>query len=255
MMRRASEFAQNGLFIKICGVTNEEDALLATALGADALGFNLVPGSPRLISPTQVADIVRRVPPEVATIGIFRNELPARVIELVHRCGLTGAQLHGSESAAQCAEVARAVGFTMQAFPAGDRLIDRAKNYPVEVILIDNAKPGSGQLFDWSLAEVPDGKKMLLAGGLDPDNVSDAIDQVRPWGVDVSSGTEQSYGKKDPRKLRQFIANARRAAARYEDYDVSNIADGPLGGAGSGESAFASRVREAGSAPYDWRDD
>jgi phosphoribosylanthranilate isomerase len=258
-MRRASELAQNGLFIKICGITNEEDALLATALGADALGFIFATGSTRLVSPAQVAEIVRRIPPEVATFGVFRNELPARVIDIVQSCGLTGAQLHGNESVEHCTDVARSLHFTVKVFPAGDRLIDRARQYPVEVIMIDNPKPGSGEVFDWTLAEVPDGKKLLLAGGLDAANVADAIAKVRPWGIDGASGTEAGPGKKDPRKLRQFISAARAASAQFPEYDVLDgdevVAEGFRSDGGRSGSAIRERVREAGAVPYDWRDD
>lgn len=236
MHRRASEFTPNGLFVKICGITTEEDALLSVAMGADALGFNFVPGSSRLISPTVAADIVRRIPPDVAAIGIFRNELPSRVIEIVQTCGLTGAQLHGHESAEDCATVARSVGFTIQAFAAGDRRIDRASQYPVEVVMIDNPKPGSGEVFDWTLAEVPNGKRLLLAGGLNPQNVGDAVREVRPWGVDVATGVESSPGRKDPRKVKAFISAARASYVRPADEDDGFVAN-------------------SGAAPYDWQDD
>ncbi len=236
-MRPASELAPNGLFIKICGITNEEDALLAVAMGADALGFVFAAGSTRQVSPSQVAEIVHRLPNDITTLGVFRDELPNRVIEFVQRAGLSGAQLHGHETAAQCAEVAAAVGFTIQAFPAGDRTIDRAKNYPVEVILIDNPTPGSGEVFDWSMIEVPDGKKLLLAGGLNPANVADAVTKVEPWGIDVSSGVEARPGHKDPRKLRAFIANARNAAAPIAKY--------------LGQPAYQYDPK----APYDWQEE
>ena len=220
-MRRASDLALNGLFIKICGITTEEDALLASAMGADALGFVFAAGSTRQVTPTSVTDIVKRLSPEIATFGVFRDEHPDRVVEIVQQCGLTGAQLHGHETSEQCASVAERVNFVIQAFAAGDRTIDRARSYPVEVILLDNAKPGSGELFDWSLVEVPDGKKLLLAGGLDPTNVTDAVTKVRPWGIDVSSGVEASPGRKDARKLHSFIANARASAAALPQYSTA----------------------------------
>jgi phosphoribosylanthranilate isomerase len=216
----ARELALNGLFIKICGITNEEDALLAAAMGADALGFVFAPGSTRQVTAGLVADIVKRIPPDVSTFGVFRNEHPDRVVEIVHQCGLTGAQLHGHETAEQCQRVAERVNFVVQAFAAGDRTIDRARSYPVEVILLDNPTPGSGELFDWSLVDgLPDGKKLLLAGGLDPANVADAIVKVRPWGVDVSTGVEAGPGRKDAIKMRAFISNARAAAAGLPQYD------------------------------------
>lgn len=237
---RADELAPNGLFVKICGITTEEDALLAVAMGADALGFVFAAGSTRQVTPAVVTDIVKRLPTDVVTLGVFRDEAPDRVVDIVRRCGLTGAQLHGHESAEECARVARELAFTVQAFPAGDRFIDRARAYPVEVVLIDNPRPGSGQVFDWSLADgVPDGKRLLLAGGLDPDNVADAIRRVQPWGVDVSSGVEASPGRKDPRKVRSFVNAARAAAAEMPAY---------------GREAERRRPRDAG-APYDWQEE
>lgn len=228
-MLRAREIALNGLFIKICGITNEEDALLASAMGADALGFVFAAGSTRQVTPSNVADIVKRLPPDIATFGVFRDEHPDRVVEIVHLCGLTGAQLHGHETAEQCQSVAERVNFVVQAFAAGDRTIDRARSYPVEVILLDNPKPGSGELFDWSLVDgLPDGRKLLLAGGLDPLNVGDAVVKVRPWGVDVSTGVEAGPGRKDPRKVRTFIANARAAASALPQYVVAEKGDRPV---------------------------
>lgn len=218
-MRQARDLALNGLFIKICGITTEEDGLLASAMGADALGFIFAAGSTRQVTTGVVTDIVKRVPPDIATFGVFRDEHPDRVVEIVHQCGLTGAQLSGHETAEQCASVVERVNFVIQAFTAGDRTIDRARSYPVEVIMLDNAKPGSGELFDWSLIEVPDGKKLLLAGGLGPDNVTDAVTKVRPWGIDVASGVEASPGHKDPRKLHAFISHARAAAAKLPQYN------------------------------------
>lgn len=244
-MLRAHDLALNGLFIKICGITNEEDALLAAAMGADALGFVFAAGSPRQVNVGVVADIVKRLPPDVATLGVFRDELPDRVVEIVQQCGLTGAQLHGHETAEQCLSVAERLNFVVQAFAAGDRTIDRARSYPVEVMLIDNPKPGSGELFDWSLIDgLPDGKKLLLAGGLDPNNIADAVTKVRPWGVDVSTGVESGPGRKDPRKLRAFIQNARAAAAGLAIYEPRNLTDDHNG---------QSVVNDG--QPYDWQEE
>lgn len=227
---RADELAPNGLFVKICGITNEEDALLAVAMGADALGFIFAAGSKRQVAPTVVADIVKRLPPEVITFGVFRDDLPDRVVDLVLRCGLSGAQLHGRESAEATADVAGRVGVTIKVFAAGDPVIGRAKTYPVELIMLDSPTGGSGEVFDWSLADgLPEGRKLVLSGGLGPVNVADAIRRVRPWGVDVATGTESSPGRKDPRKVASFIRNARRAAEAIPGYEFED------------------------SAPYDWQ--
>jgi len=221
------------VFVKICGTTSEEDALLSVAMGADALGFIFAP-SPRQVTPSLVADIVKRLPPEILTIGVFRDEAPNRVAEIVHKTGLVGAQLHGVERPAQVRTVAESVRFVIKGFTAGSSLVREAASYGADAILLDAPRPGSGQLFDWSLTgEVPDGVRLMLAGGLDPDNVADAVVAVQPWAVDVVSGVESSPGRKDARKLRAFIAAAKAVPLERE---LRQAAQG-----GGGE------------APYDWR--
>lgn len=200
------------MFVKICGITNEDDALFAVAMGADAVGFIFAP-SPRQIAAQQVYDITRRLPPEVLTVGVFRDELPSRVVEIAHRAGVKAVQLHGNETPEQTAEVAADIRWVIKAFSATSAHLAKADTYGTNLILVDAPSPGSGKLFDWSLAqEAPDTVQLILAGGLDPDNVADAIDAVSPWGVDVASGVEAMPGKKDPTKVRRFIANARAAA-------------------------------------------
>lgn len=199
------------MFVKICGITTEEDALLAVAMGADALGFVFAPSS-RQIAVGQARDIVRRLPPEILTVGVFRNQAPERVVEMVQTAGLGGAQLHGHESPEVARWVKARVGLVIQAFEAGSASLAHADDWRADVILIDSPQPGSGKVFDWSLAEgAPSGRRILLAGGLNPNNVADAIRRVEPWGVDVSSGVEARPGHKDPRKVRAFIANAKAA--------------------------------------------
>ncbi len=199
------------MFVKICGTTTEEDALLAVALGADAVGFIFAPSS-RMVSPTRVSDIVKRLPREILTIGVFRNETPERVVAIVNQAGLAGAQLHGHETPEQAEFVGQRVRFLIKAFPAGDPTVARAAEYGADVILVDSQAPGSGKVFDWALAEVPSGLRLMLAGGLDAANVGAAVAQVHPWGVDVATGVESAPGRKDPRKLRAFILAARAAA-------------------------------------------
>ena len=217
------------MFVKICGITSEEDALLAVALGADAVGFVFAP-SPRQMQPIQARDIARRLPPEVLTVGVFRDELPERVIDIVHQAGLRAAQLHGHESPTDTAAVRRQVGLVIKAFPAGAAELEHADDYGADALLIDSATPGSGKVFDWSLAEgSPSNRKVILAGGLNPDNVTAAVRRVRPWGVDVSTGVERAPGRKDPLLMRDFIERARAAEPRpYEG---------------------------AGAMPYDWQED
>jgi len=198
------------MFVKICGTTSEEDALLSVAMGADAVGFIFAP-SPRQVTPAHVADIVKRLPREVLTVGVFRDEAPARVVEIVNSIGLRAAQLHGHETPEQAGFVRERVPLLIQAFPAGDPAVRRARDYRPDAVLLDAATPGSGEVFDWSMAEVPDGVRLILAGGLTPDNVAKAIAQVHPWGVDVATGVEASPGVKDPVKVRAFVAAVRAA--------------------------------------------
>jgi phosphoribosylanthranilate isomerase len=200
------------MFVKICGITNEEDALFAVAMGADAVGFVFAP-SPRQVAAQVVFDITRRLPPEVLTVAVFRDELPERVIQVAHAAGVKAIQLHGRESPEQTAHVARHFRWVIKAFAAGSPQAARADQYGTDMVLLDAPTPGSGRLFDWSMAaEVPTDLKLILAGGLTPDNVGAAVTVVEPWGVDVSSGVESAPGKKDGTLVRKFIANARAAA-------------------------------------------
>jgi phosphoribosylanthranilate isomerase len=211
------------VFVKICGTTTEEDALLAVAMGADAVGFIFAP-SPRQVSPSRVRDIVRRLPPEVLTVGVFRNELPERVVEVVNASGLRGAQLHGRETPDQARFVKKRVPVLFQAFVAGDPNIRQARDYGADAVLLDSPSPGSGEVFDWRLADgVPDGVRLLMAGGLGPDNVGEAIASVHPWGVDAVTGVESRPGHKDPVKVREFIAAAKRA----DPSQPAPVNDGP----------------------------
>lgn len=217
------------MFVKICGVTNEDDALLSVAMGADAVGFIFAP-SPRQVAPQQVYDITRRLPPEILTVGVFRDEHPQRIIELVGRAGVKAAQLHGSESVDAVAEVARSVRWVIRAYAAGSPQLVEAGSLATDLIMLDAATPGSGHVFDWGLAgEVPEGVRLILSGGLTPDNVANGVRAVEPWGVDVCSGVERSPGRKDPMAVKRFIERAQAAAP------VPYIGDDEL--------------------PYDWSDE
>jgi phosphoribosylanthranilate isomerase len=199
------------LFVKICGVTSEADALLAVGMGASAVGFIFAP-STRQMAPSAVADIVKRLPYETVTVGVFRDEAPRRVIEIAGQIGLRAVQLHGFESAEDTRWVADRVNWTIKAFPAGHRNIERFPEYGAQTLLVDGPSPGSGELFDWRLAEgVGDPGRLLVSGGLRPDNVAGAVAHLHPWGVDVSTGVESAPGVKDPGKLRDFIVAAREA--------------------------------------------
>lgn len=226
------------MFVKICGITSEEDALLAVAMGADAIGFVFAP-SPRQMAPEAVRDIVRRLPPDVLTVGVFRDDAKERVVDIVGRTGLRGAQLHGRETPEETRWVKERVRVVIRAFSGGDPAVAVADRYGADAILVDGASPGSGEVFDWALAdEVPDGQRLLVAGGLTPENVVGAINSVHPWGVDVSSGVEAEPGRKDPRKLRAFIAAAR-STGHHEGSAEQHQDDGRHGDEG----------------PYDWQED
>lgn len=202
------------MFVKICGITSEDDALLAVAMGADAVGFIFAP-SPRQIAAQRVYDITRRLPPEILTVGVFRDEHPTRVAEIVHNSGVKAAQLHGNENAESVEIVAKSVRWVIKAYPAGSPRVAQAGSLPTDLILLDAATPGSGQVFDWTLAEdVPPGIRVILAGGLTPGNIADAVTRVEPWGVDVASGVERAPGKKDAMAIKHFIERARAAAPK-----------------------------------------
>ncbi len=208
------------MFVKICGITNLDDALLAVAMDADALGFVFAP-SRRQVQIETARDIVKRLPSEAVTVGVFRDERPERVVEICNRVGLQGAQLHGREPLGDVRYVRERVQFVIQAYKAGDPGLELAANSPADIVLVDGPNPGSGKVFDWALADqVPPGVRLLLAGGLHHQNVADAIERIRPWGVDVSSGVERSPGHKDPTKVRLFVQAAKAAGERLADRGV-----------------------------------
>lgn len=208
-MGQAGAATLRRVFVKICGLTTEEDALLAVAVGADALGFIFAP-SKRQVTASRVADIVKRLPREITTVAVFRDETPTRIRQIVNQTGVTAVQLHGHETPDIVAEVKLDVRTVFKAVPAGSEAFMQAHEFGADAILVDNPNPGSGQLFDWRLAEdAPFSVPLILAGGLDPTNVADAIRKVRPWGVDVASGVERAPGIKDPILVRDFVAAAR----------------------------------------------
>ena len=190
--------------VKICGITRIEDALLATELGAHAIGL-VFAESPRRISPERAADIVRHLPPFVSAIGVFVNEEADRVRRIVEQCGLSAVQLHGDETP----EYARGLAEVkvIKAVRVRDRSsFDGVDGYQVSAFLLDTyskkARGGTGETFNWELArdaELP--APLILSGGLNPENIGEAIRTVRPYGVDVSSGVESEPGKKAPELL------------------------------------------------------
>lgn len=202
--------------VKICGITNEADAVHAVAAGADALGFVLYRQSPRYIEPAVARAIIAGLPPFVLTVGVFVNEEAATVRRLMDECGLSLAQLHGDEPASYCRSLGRPALKALRlkdrgAFLALAELQGRAnvRGFVVDAFS-ERAYGGTGQTADWTLAaEAARAAPVLLAGGLTPLNVAEAIERVRPYGVDVSSGVEAQPGKKDPAKVKAFIEAVR----------------------------------------------
>jgi len=198
--------------IKICGITNPDDALAAVTAGADALGFVFHKASPRYVTAEVVRRIVASLPPFVLPVGVFANEDMKVVRDLMDACGLALAQLHGDESAAYCEQLGRPVLKAIRLRDMGSflSLAEYKGRAGVRGLVIDTysetAYGGTGQTTDWSLAaEAANTAAILLAGGLTSENVSEAIAKVRPYGVDVSSGVEASPGKKDHGKVKAFI--------------------------------------------------
>jgi phosphoribosylanthranilate isomerase len=203
------------VFIKICGTTSVEDALLAVSLGADALGF-IFAESKRQIDVATVAAIVSQLPAETIAVGVFRNESAERILEIVNAAGLTGVQLHGSEGPEVAQALRDTIAFLVQVFTADDPRLERLDDYPIDAVLLDSPTPGSGATFDWSqVADLPQRHRVILAGGLNAANVAEAVERVRPWGVDVVSGVEASAGHKDPDALAAFIETAKDALSEF----------------------------------------
>ncbi len=197
------------MFVKICGITNAQDAQDAVALGADALGF-LFTESPRKISTDAALEIVKQLPANILTIGVFRDQDSREVINTVRKAGLVGAQLHGRETATQVAEVMSEVVWVAKTVIAGSHEARTADDFGTSMILVDSAHPGTGTSYDLNLLQqLPTSIRCILSGGLTVMNIAESIRAVSPWGVDVSSGVETSPGIKDRTKMRDFITNAR----------------------------------------------
>jgi phosphoribosylanthranilate isomerase len=204
-------------FVKICGITNLEDALLSVAAGADALGFNFYGPSPRYIEPRVARDIIDHLPANVLTVGVFVNQpTPETVERIASDAGVTAVQLHGDESPDFCRALRGR--YVIKVLAAGDDFEpQRALDYEVQAIMLDTfdsqLRGGTGRVMDWSVARktrelVP---RLFLAGGLAAENVRNAIAEVDPYGVDACSKLESSPGKKVPERVEAFV-NAARAA-------------------------------------------
>ncbi|HUI26507.1 MAG TPA: phosphoribosylanthranilate isomerase [Candidatus Kryptonia bacterium] len=199
--------------VKICGVTRVEDALAAVGAGAWAIGLNFYARSSRCVTVDAAAGIVAALPRTTLTVGVFVNESRARISEITHAVGLRAIQLHGDESPADCANWPLPV---IKAVRMRDReTVAIAARYPVDFILLDayveGHAGGTGCRFAWEWAAACDRSRLILAGGLTPDNVADAVRAVRPLAVDVASGIERVPGVKDVQLMTRFIANAQTA--------------------------------------------
>jgi phosphoribosylanthranilate isomerase len=201
--------------VKICGVTTPADACLAAELGAHAIGLNFYPESPRSISPFAARNILRELPPLVSSVGIFVNWATEPVIALSQALRLSAAQLHGDETPQTVAEVAKKVIKALR-IDKGTAPIGLPRHRAAAAFLLDAASPcqfgGTGVTTDWAQARtLAESHRIILAGGLTPENVAEAILAVRPFAVDVASGVESVPGKKDPAKMRAFFAEVARA--------------------------------------------
>lgn len=212
------------MWVKICGTTNLDDALLAVEAGADAIGFVLAP-SKRRVTPEQVREITRQLPSNVLKIGVLVNETVERTSQIVQKAGLTGVQLQGDECPDLVRELKKlALPFlakTVAASSSPETVAERISAYTgvVDTILLDSGSPaergGTGKQFDWpevarQIAKVDSTVKIIVAGGLSPGNVSEAIATLSPWGVDVVTGVEREIGRKDSEKVRAFIRAAQK---------------------------------------------
>jgi phosphoribosylanthranilate isomerase len=197
------------MMVKICGITSAEDALTAVEAGASAIGFNFYPASPRHLTPEAAAAIAAQLPSFVMKVGVFVDEAPASVAAIARAVPLDVAQLHGGEAPA-------GVRYWRVCRVDGDSVLDLENAVGAEAILLDpavrNMHGGTGQTFAWPLARI-DGRKVIVAGGLDAGNVREAIRQARPWGVDACSRIESAPGKKDRKKMTDFIHTALAEAA------------------------------------------
>lgn len=203
-------------FIKICGITNLEDALAAVGAGADAVGFNFYKPSPRYIAPQAAREIIEQLPKTVLTVGVFVNEeSPQAAMNIANEATIKALQLHGDESPDYCRELA-AQASVIKTLAVSDSFDPKlACEYQVDAIMLDTRdnrlRGGTGRVFDWSIAQqvsrlVP---RLYLAGGLSPENVEEAINTVRPYAVDACSSLEARPGIKNHERMRAFIDTVR----------------------------------------------
>lgn len=219
MPARALPFCLMSVRVKICGLTNLDDARAAVDAGADALGFIFFSGSPRHVTHASAARIIAQLPPFVCKVGVFVNESVESIRDIAKQTGIDTIQLHGEETPEFCEKLAKDNFKTIKAFRVKDQTsLVSIKNFRACAYLLDSYIPGqlggTGAKFNWDLAIQAQsfGTPIILAGGLIPENIRDAVSKVAPFGVDVSSGVESAPGKKDHAKVRAFISAARTAA-------------------------------------------
>jgi phosphoribosylanthranilate isomerase len=196
--------------VKICGITNLEDALCAVDAGAAALGFNFYVPSPRYIEPASAREIIEKLPKRVLTVGVFVNEESERLKSIATEAGIAALQLHGDESPQYCTDLKE--WYVIKAFAVGDDFnANVAVDYPVKAVMIDarhkTLRGGTGLLSDWSVAKrIRElGQPLFLAGGLSPDNVREAITVVKPYAVDACSALEEHPGRKNHGRVAEFV--------------------------------------------------
>lgn len=206
--------------IKICGITNNEDACAVAEAGADAIGFVFYEKSARRVSVEQAAAIIKTLPPFITTVGVFVNETPEKILSIADEAGLNCIQLHGDETPLECEKLAALTSLNLKMIKAV-RVRSKADlkgigNYKASAVLLDAYKDasygGTGEVFNWDIAKDFNSKgdyPVILSGGLTPENVAQAIRLVRPYAVDVSSGVERAPGIKDNTKVRKFIKETR----------------------------------------------
>lgn len=206
--------------VKICGITTLDDALVAAAAGADALGFNFWRESARYLGPQRAAEIIAHLPPLVTPVGVFVNAAPEEVLRTARRLGLGAVQLHGEEGpdavkalVAEGLAVLKAVRVGARFRPQELKRYDAARAFLLDAD-VKGARGGTGKRFDWKRARAARRfGRIILAGGLSPDNVAEAIAAAEPFGVDVCTGVEKQPGVKDHERVREFIRQAKRAEA------------------------------------------